>query len=335
MSEANERTAAARPRWLVPVAAAVALVVVVVIAVVALGGDDEPSDEAGGTTEPVQPSAVELELVDLDLADAAAPTEALEGGDLTVAMVPGTVRAAGDLVALDDDRDALASEPIVPVVHLDVALPELDSMLQPVSSALTTDALAGLVAETGAGGRSEDVVQAWLETEDLASPTPIDAPGSMRIQVVDAPDLALAAMVYGEVLLAAGFEVEYLSAVPATADLVTAIGDRGADMVLAGGSSLLLALGGSADDLPPADELGSAVGEQASTITATALTPATADRELVALTSSATAEDLDLATLSDLGTVTGRRQVGAPAGCDGDPLCRARLEEGYGLRFAS
>ncbi|HEX7131036.1 MAG TPA: hypothetical protein VF228_00590 [Iamia sp.] len=321
-------------------AAALGVVVIVVAVIVVTGGGDDGDDPSEGdstTTASAPPSEVEFELVDVDLAQPTAPADALGSGDLTVALVPGTVRAEGDdLVALADDREAMAPEPIIPLVSLDVAFPELETMFQDISDALTTDALADLVAFSGADeGMVEDVVSSWLGSNDLAAPTPIEAPGPMRIQTLADPDLQVAALVYGEVLLAAGFEIEYLEPVPAASDLVGAVGARSADLVLAGGSSLLVALGGPATPLTPADELRSAITARAEETAATALVPAAADRALRMLTAPATAEELDLETMSDLGRVTGLRSIGATAGCGEDPLCRPLLESAYGLRFAS
>jgi glycine betaine/choline ABC-type transport system substrate-binding protein len=324
----------------VPAALVVVVIVVIVVLAAVLGGtDEEPAGDAGGgatTVETAPPSAAELELVDIDLADPSAPSTALEAGELTVAVAPATLRTPSGLVALDDDRDAFAAEPIVPVIGLDVALPELDPLLQPVAAALSTDELVTLVAAAGAPGAvREDVVSAWLEGKGLLDVDPIEAPGRMRIQTLADADLGLVALAYGEVMLAAGFEVEQLAPGPTAATLVAAVGDRTADMVLGGGSSLAVALGASPDELPSADELRGEVDERAATISGTALTSIAADRRLRALTSAATAEELGLAVLSDLGMATGRLRVGAPAGCGDDPLCRAVLEDGYGLRFAA
>lgn len=337
MADARERLAPARRRWVVPVLAAVVVVVLAIGAVVVLGGDDDGADEADGspTSETVPPSSAELELVDVDLADPTAPAAALEAGELTVAMAPATLRAPGDLVALADDRDALVAEPIVPLVSLDVALPELDPLLQPLAGALTTEQLVTMAAVAAAPGAvREDVVSGWLQTAGLEEVAPIEAPGRMRIQTLPDADLGLAALAYGDLLLAAGFEVEHLPPAPTAAVLVGAVRDRTADMVLAGGSSLLVALGRGAADLPPADEVRGAVAEEAGQVSGTALTSVAADRRLTPLTAPVTADDLGLASLSDLSAATGRLRLGVPPGCDEDPLCRAVLEQGYGLRFA-
>ena len=337
---------ASPPRWIW----AAAVVAVVVLAAGAFlvfgrdggGSDDAGSDDTAAATDPdspppsVAPTGEPHELVTIDLSDPAMPDAALEAGDVTLAVVPATVRPAEGLVILDAGGQVL-SDPITPLLRFDVALPEIDPLAEGIAAALSSSELAALTRRVVDGDDAGDVASGWLADNGLDAVDPIDAPGPMRILPLDAPDLTIAAHLYGEVLGAAGFEVTYLEPVSDEVAAVGALRDREADLVVAGGRTLLAALAPFDGELAygaGSDVRGalSGVGADAGVV---ANEPTAADRALRLVTTVALAASTGIDAVADLTDTGDPQRIGAEATCTVSPLCRGQLERTFGLRFAS
>jgi osmoprotectant transport system substrate-binding protein len=96
--------------------------------------------------------------------------QALERGDIDVALLFTTDPSVDDLVVLRDDRGLQPAENVVPMVRREV----VDRWGQPlvatvdaVSAALTTEALRSLNAEMGGGRPASEVAAAWLASQEI------------------------------------------------------------------------------------------------------------------------------------------------------------------------
>lgn len=95
---------------------------------------------------------------------------ALRSGSAAAAILPASDPAllSGDLVALADPDHAFIAQNLVPVVRGVVASPRLRSVLNPVSAALSTAALARMEQQVAAGADPAKVAKAWLTAQGLA-----------------------------------------------------------------------------------------------------------------------------------------------------------------------
>jgi osmoprotectant transport system substrate-binding protein len=96
--------------------------------------------------------------------------QALERGDIDVALLFTTDPSVDDLVVLRDDRGLQPAENVVPLVRREV----VDRWGQPlvatvdaVSAALTTEVLRSLNAEMGGGRPASEVATAWLAGQEI------------------------------------------------------------------------------------------------------------------------------------------------------------------------
>lgn len=107
---------------------------------------------------------------------------ALAGGAIDCGNMFSTSSSivAGGLVALEDDRGLVPAENVLPLIRLDVAIPEVVTVLDDVSSRLDTATLTDLVAQVELDALGPDVVAAaWLAS---------DPPVVETLPVTDAPD---------------------------------------------------------------------------------------------------------------------------------------------------
>ena len=95
---------------------------------------------------------------------------ALGSGADEAAILPASDPAllTGGLVGLSDPRHAFLAENVVPVVRGVAATPRLRSVLNPVSAALSTAALARMDQQVAAGADPAAVARAWLRAQGLA-----------------------------------------------------------------------------------------------------------------------------------------------------------------------
>lgn len=95
---------------------------------------------------------------------------ALLSGSADAAILPASDPAllSGDLVALGDPEHAFMAQNLVPIVRGVMASPRLRSVLNPVSAALSTAALARMEQQVAGGADPASVARAWLTAQGLA-----------------------------------------------------------------------------------------------------------------------------------------------------------------------
>jgi osmoprotectant transport system substrate-binding protein len=95
---------------------------------------------------------------------------ALKNGDIDVARMFTTQGAIDQngWVTLDDDRNLIPAQNLIPVVRRDALTPEIEKALNELSAALSTRALTRLNAQVGVEKRDpEAVAEAWLKQQGL------------------------------------------------------------------------------------------------------------------------------------------------------------------------
>jgi osmoprotectant transport system substrate-binding protein len=94
--------------------------------------------------------------------------EALESGDIDVALVFSTDGRLADFVVLEEDMELQPAENVLPVIRNDVLNDTIEAALAPVSAALTSEALIELNRRVVIDLEDvEAVARDWLEQEGL------------------------------------------------------------------------------------------------------------------------------------------------------------------------
>jgi osmoprotectant transport system substrate-binding protein len=94
--------------------------------------------------------------------------EALENGDIDVAVVFSSLLPDPDWVVLEDDKGLQGADNIIPAIRLDSTNEEIEGLLNEISEKLTTDELVELnLAVSNDKEDPEDVARGWLEDEGL------------------------------------------------------------------------------------------------------------------------------------------------------------------------
>ena len=115
-------------------------------------------------------AAAEVYGVDLTFS-ATGPTtlESLQAGEIQVADIYSADPAfdTGEIVALEDPENLILSSNVVPIASADVA-GDIAAVIDPISAALTTEALVALNARSTVDQMSTpDIATAWLEENGL------------------------------------------------------------------------------------------------------------------------------------------------------------------------
>jgi osmoprotectant transport system substrate-binding protein len=101
-----------------------------------------------------------------------ATVKALLDGDVDVADIYSTTPSIteNDLVTLEDPKNLIAAQNVVPLIREDAETDEVEEALDAVSEKLTTDALLELNAAFAADSKptAADVAKEWLEKNGLA-----------------------------------------------------------------------------------------------------------------------------------------------------------------------
>jgi osmoprotectant transport system substrate-binding protein len=111
-----------------------------------------------------------LEFKDFKALDAGGPLsrEALDNGDIDVAVVFSSLLPDPDWVVLDDDKGLQGADNVIPAIRTDATSDEIEELLNAISEKLTTDDLVELnLAIANDKEDPEDVARGWLEDNDL------------------------------------------------------------------------------------------------------------------------------------------------------------------------
>ncbi|HLQ86350.1 MAG TPA: ABC transporter substrate-binding protein, partial [Salinisphaeraceae bacterium] len=136
-----------------------------------IGGPPELTKRADGL--PGLKQIYGLKFKEFRSLDAGGPLTvgALEGGDIDIARMfttQGIIKAKG-WVVLEDDKDLVPAQNIVPVIRADAVNDDARAALNATSAALATDDLQELNRRVGVDEKAPDAVAAeWVENSGLA-----------------------------------------------------------------------------------------------------------------------------------------------------------------------
>lgn len=251
-----------------------------------------------------------------------------------------------DLVLLEDDMGLQQVDNIIPAVNATAATPELLAALDGVSSALTTETLIELNAQVDLEFQSvEDTAAAFVEEQGLADGVS-GGSGALTIGAAGFTENLILGEMYRIVLSAAGYDAS-----------VTQVDNRELYYPeLTGGNiqvvpeyvgTLANFINGAVNgpeanesDPPASGDLDetvtnlTALGEQVGLVFGT---PSEAQDQNAFAVTSTLADDLGVATLSELAEACGDGSLvlGGPPECPERVFCQPGLEDTYGINFSS
>jgi osmoprotectant transport system substrate-binding protein len=247
--------------------------------------------------------------------------------------------AGNELVVLQDDLKLQTVDNIVPVVTAKKDTPALDTLLNRVTAALTTEKLVALNRQADVERKTPPVVaKAFVKAEGLDE----GASGGSGKLVVGAANFSenqILANIFEQVLDAGGFDA---SVKPVTSrDVYGPALERGEINVMPEYVGTLTEYFNKKAGGPSAAPKAS--GDLEATLTALrtlagakglkVLTPAEAADENAFAVTKTFADANNLTKLSDLKAYTGPLVLGGPPECPTRPFCKPGLEQTYGLKF--
>jgi glycine betaine/choline ABC-type transport system substrate-binding protein len=199
-------------------------------------GDDDGGDGGGGNGNGGEPVASQLvlggppecpdrpfcipgleetygvEFQDFKALDVAGPLtiRALEGGEIDVALLFSTQSVISDRgwVLLEDDKGLQTAENITPVVNEEASDPAIETLLNQVSGALTTENVTELNGRVEIDGEDPaDVAAEFLESEGISGEGESGS-GELTVGAVAFAENQIVAEMYAQVLEQAGFSVK-------------------------------------------------------------------------------------------------------------------------------
>lgn len=296
-------------------------------------GDDASSDTtaaAGGGTQSLTlgaPADCETNpfcipglqrVYDVDLSedftalDAGVIPDALESGDIDIALLFSTSGVIADKgwVVLEDDQNMLAADNVVPIVsaELNDAYPDLQATTDAVSAGLTTENLTEMNKRFDVDREDADAIAtSFLEDNDLL-PEAGDIPDGPTITIgaQDFGESAILAQIYGQALEAAGYPVEFQELGGFRDIEVPAFANGEINFAPEYAASMLEFLNESAGEATgDVDETVGLLQGYLDDIDLVAFTPTAAVDTNTFVVTQETADELGIATLSDLKDVVG------------------------------
>ncbi len=258
--------------------------------------------------------------------------EALENGSIDIAVLfssDGAI-AANDWVALEDDKDLQPVDNFIPAIRTDATNDEIAAVLDDVMAALTTEDMQEMVAKVGIEGEDPAAVaEEFLDENDL--PGDLTASGSLTVGSANFPESTITAELFAGALDRAGVDVEKQLDIGAREVYLPALERGDIDLIPEFVGTLLTVLGGEpTTDLDETTEEARAAAEEKGY---TLLDPSPADSVNTFVVTEDTAEEYDLAQVSDLAEVDDELTLGGPPECPEREPCLKGLEEVYGLEF--
>jgi glycine betaine/choline ABC-type transport system substrate-binding protein len=186
------------------------------------GGSASPASEMvlGGPPEcPERPFCIPgleetygIEFQEFKPLDVGGPltVQALENGQIDIGLLFSTSStiAANDWVMLEDDRSLQTAENITPVVNSESNDETIESLLNSVSAALTTENITDLNGQVEIDKESPaDVAEAFLEGEGISGEGESGS-GDLTIGAVQFAENQIVAEMYAQVLEEAGYSVK-------------------------------------------------------------------------------------------------------------------------------
>jgi len=298
---------------------------------VAAGDDTESADEAEDVEDDAA-TAPPIEFVPLE--PGAVTFEALENGDVDMAVLFSTqgVIAEKGWVVLEDDRTLQGSDNLIPLIRTEVADENVTSILNAVSSVLTTEGLTEANRRVDSDKEDTEVVaREYLEAENALPQDEVGAGTTVVVGSANFSEAEIVAQMYKIALEAAGYTVELKAQLGSREVLVPALESGEIDVEPEYLQSLLVFLDPDAPAVTP--EEGVAALAEVLPEGLTVLDPAPAQDQNAIVVTAETAEKYGLRTTSDLLEVTDRLRLAGPPECPERPLCIPGYEEVYGLQF--
>ncbi|HEY9557173.1 MAG TPA: glycine betaine ABC transporter substrate-binding protein [Acidimicrobiales bacterium] len=290
-------------------------------------GGDAATDDGGGET-----SSVTHEFLPLD-AGGPLTKAALESGDIDVAVLfssDGAI-AANEWVALEDDQGLQPVDNFIPAVRTEALTDEVGTVLDAVSAALTVDAMQEMVAAVSLDGENPaDVAAGFLEGVELPDAA---VTGELTVGSANFAESEITAEIYAQALESAGATVEKKLQFGAREAYIPALSEGELDIVPEFVGTLAFYFDGEADvtsDLDATVEVARGLAEAEGI---SLLEPAPADSVNTFVVTSETADELGLATVSDLAGVEEALTLGGPPECPERRPCLLGLIEVYGVDF--
>ena len=312
-------------RFRVLAAPAVALALVAA----ACGADD---DASSGDSD-ARATGVEFSFVPLD-AGGPNTKAALEKGDIDIALLfssDGAIAKNG-WVLLEDDQGLQPVDNFIPAVNTASDTPEIDAVLDAVSAELTVDEMQTMVAAVSIDGENPaDVAAAFLE--DLTIPD--GASGDLTVGSANFAESEITAELYAQALEVSVANVDKKLQFGARDAYIPALKSGELDVVPEFVGTLAYFFDANAavsNDLEASLGVARPLAEAQGI---TLLEPAEADSVNSFVVTQETADEYDLATISDLKDVDEPLVLGGPPECPERPLCLQGLIGTYGLKFTS
>lgn len=249
-----------------------------------------------------------LEFEEFVPLDSGGPTTvaALKNGDIDVALLFSSdpTIVAEDFVVLEDDENLQRADNLVPVVSqelLDTAAP-VEDILNAVTAEVSQDELIALNERVIAGDSPDAVAGEWLDGMGLATGDATLGEGvSLIVGSTNFYEQEILAEVYAQALEANGFEVERQFQLGAREVVFPALQASDLDLIVEYAATALEFVNdgageATADAAETVDLLNGHIAEQG----LVALEPAAATDQNAIVVTRATADEFDLATISDL-----------------------------------
>jgi osmoprotectant transport system substrate-binding protein len=305
------------------------------VALIAAGCGDDDDTSSGSTSETTGREGGEQATFEFLPLDAGGPLTkaALEKGDIDVGLLFSSDGAivANDWVALEDDEGLQPVDNFVPAVNSEAVTPELTEVLDAVSAALTVEDMQTLVAAVSIDGENPaDAAADYLADVELPD-TPVT--GSFTVGSANFAESEITAELYAQALESAGATVEKKLQFGAREVYIPALQQGELDIVPEFVGTLAYYFDEAADvsnDLDASLEVARTLAEAQGI---TLLEPAEADSVNTFVVTQETADEYDLAAVSDLADVTEPLVLGGPPECPERPLCLQGLIDTYGLLF--
>jgi osmoprotectant transport system substrate-binding protein len=299
--------------------------------------DDDPSvsasDDGEEAGEPADGEAASTPIEFVPLEPGAVTFEALENGDVDMAVLFSTqgVIAEKGWVVLEDDLTLQGSDNLIPLIRTEKVDGIADAVLDDLSSKLTTEGLTELNRRVDSDKEdTEAVARDYIEEVGVMFPEERGS-GTIVVGSANFSEAEIVAQMYKLVLEEAGYTVELKAQLGSREVLVPALQSGEIDVEPEYLQSLLVFLDPSAPAVTP--EEGVAALADVLPEGLSVLAPAPAQDQNAIVVTAETAEKYGLETVSDLLAVTDELKLAGPPECPERPLCIPGYEEVYGLQF--
>lgn len=292
--------------------------------------DDDAS--GSGSTDAEEDAQAPIEFVALE--PGAVTFEALENGDIDMALLFSTqgIIAEKGWVVLEDDMTLQGSDNLVPLIRSDKVDADVETILNGVSAALTTEELTELNRRVDSDKEDTAVVaEEFLTDKGLLEGEAATGKGDITVGSANFSEAEIVAQMYRLALEHGGYSVELKAQLGSREVLVPALESGEIDVEPEYLQSLIAFFDAEAESVTPEEGV-----ERLAELLPDALQvlePSPAQDQNAIVVTAETAGEYGLSTVSDLKRVTEPLRFGGPPECPERPLCIPGYEDVYGLQF--